>query len=117
VATSSPSQCGPSLIRAARREGSSRSTARLKGRKVGTAGRHRFASLRLAGRRWKSAHRKPASRMRSCRRGRSLARTSRKSLASPTPAETLPGISGTAQEGQTLTAGTGSWFGGPTSYR
>jgi hypothetical protein len=51
VATSSPSHFGPGLILAARREGSSRSTARLKGRKVGTAGRHGFASLRLAGRR------------------------------------------------------------------
>jgi len=103
-------------MRAARREGSSRSTARLKGRKGGAAGRHGVLSVRPAGRRCKSARRKPASRTRGCRRGRSLARTSRTARASSPRAQTLPAISGTAQEGQTLTAGTGSWSAAPTSY-
>jgi hypothetical protein len=55
---------GPGLIRAARREGSSRSTARLKGRKAGAAGRHGLVSVRLTGLRWKSARRDAASRTR-----------------------------------------------------
>ena len=115
VATSSPSHSGPVQILAARREGSSRSTRRLKGRKVGAARGHQGPSVRLAGRRWKSTRRN-ASRTRSSRRRRSLARSSRKSLVSPPRASTLPAISGTAQEGQMLTAGTASWIGAPTSY-